>query len=415
MVSRRNGELKRAVLSALAAMVAALIPSLVALPAQAESPAGREASREASREEQGKAGKPDKRDGKRAKKPHAAKGQKPHGKQGTKAEKQETTRKREEAQASAKASPKQGSAATPKDKKAKKTASRSVSTRGKKMAKKAESEAPTRPCLGPSVTVDRGGLEGETFPLVDCHGAPLDSARAELSLLARPWSVPRPRHHVKEAAPPYASRRARRAASTSSVGRGSASASPSDVAPGVRLIDPGLLTRLDAISRKFPNKPISLVSGYRPQSRGSQHQSGRALDLRVAGASNEELAAFCKTLADTGCGYYPNSSFIHVDVRNPGTGSVSWIDASGPGEAPRYVKQWPPPPSEEPDPRPSASEGAEPHDGAADPWRIDLDAGDDDKAPDSADDAGDTPASPAKSPPSETPRAAAPPLAKPGA
>jgi hypothetical protein len=70
--------------------------------------------------------------------------------------------------------------------------------------------------------------------------------------------------------------------------------------------------------------------------------------MRVAGVSNEELSAFCKTMPDTGCGYYPNSSFIHMDVRSPGTGSVSWIDASGPGEPPRYVTTWPPPAAVEP-------------------------------------------------------------------
>jgi len=65
------------------------------------------------------------------------------------------------------------------------------------------------------------------------------------------------------------------------------------------------------------------------------------LDLRVSGITNEELVAFCKTLRDTGCGYYPNSSFVHVDVRSAGAGSASWIDASGPGDAPHYVTQWP--------------------------------------------------------------------------
>ena len=143
------------------------------------------------------------------------------------------------------------------------------------------------------------------------------------------------------------------------------------VAPGVRLLDKGLLTRVNAVARRFPGRPISLVSGYRPQSRGSLHQSARALDLRVAGVSNEELVSFCKTLADTGCGYYPNSSFVHLDVRNPGTGPVSWIDSSGPGETPHYVKQWPLPAEESefavlpPD--------AEPHDATADPWALDAD------------------------------------------
>ena len=34
---------------------------------------------------------------------------------------------------------------------------------------------------------------------------------------------------------------------------------------------------------------------------------------------------------------------MHVDVRPAGTGHVYWIDTSGPGEKPNYVKQWPPP------------------------------------------------------------------------
>jgi len=87
---------------------------------------------------------------------------------------------------------------------------------------------------------------------------------------------------------------------------------------------------------------LSVVSGYRPSSIGSMHATGRAIDFRIEGAKNEDVVAFCKTLTDTGCGFYPNSSFVHVDVRDPGAGHVSWIDASGPGETPRYVSTWPP-------------------------------------------------------------------------
>jgi hypothetical protein len=92
--------------------------------------------------------------------------------------------------------------------------------------------------------------------------------------------------------------------------------------------------------------PVSMhiVSGFRPNSVGSFHATAQALDFRVDGVRNEELVAFCETLEDTGCGYYPNSSFVHLDVRSPGTGHVSWIDASGPGESPHYVTAWPPPP-----------------------------------------------------------------------
>jgi len=42
-----------------------------------------------------------------------------------------------------------------------------------------------------------------------------------------------------------------------------------------------------------------------------------------------------------GCGYYPNGSFVHVDVRPYATGRVVWVDASRPGEPSRYVDGWP--------------------------------------------------------------------------
>jgi hypothetical protein len=120
------------------------------------------------------------------------------------------------------------------------------------------------------------------------------------------------------------------------------------LAPNVRRMSYGLVERLQKVVDHFSlAKPESqahviLVSGYRPSSTGSYHASARAMDFRIEGVTNEALVQFCKTLDDTGCGYYPNSVFIHMDVRDPGTGHVAWIDASGPGEAPRYVDQWPP-------------------------------------------------------------------------
>jgi hypothetical protein len=116
----------------------------------------------------------------------------------------------------------------------------------------------------------------------------------------------------------------------------------------VRKIDVGLVERLQQIVDHFGKKGepprIAVISGYRPTSTGSYHATGQALDMRLEGVSNDALVAFCKTLPDTGCGYYPNSSFVHVDVRAPSTGHVYWIDTSGPGETPRYVASWPPPP-----------------------------------------------------------------------
>ena len=45
-----------------------------------------------------------------------------------------------------------------------------------------------------------------------------------------------------------------------------------------------------------------------------------------------------------------------MDVRDPGTGHTAWIDASGPGETPRYVTQWPPPATKGPLDRVNATE-----------------------------------------------------------
>lgn len=232
--------------------------------------------------------------------------------------------------------------------KKKKTASRAAQPKRKtskssgKASKKAanDKDAPKPPCFGPAVTIDRSGLERETLSLVFCDGRPVPAARDRLSLLARPWGTPRPEIESKDA--------------PAKKGKGAPVAKgkvidPLELAPGVRRLDPGLLVRLNTIAKKFPQRNLSIVSGYRPRSKGSLHQSGRALDVRVMGIANEQLVDFCKSLEDTGCGYYPNSSFVHVDVRLPKTGSVSWIDASGPGEAPRYVSVWPPPKEEAPE------------------------------------------------------------------
>ncbi len=109
--------------------------------------------------------------------------------------------------------------------------------------------------------------------------------------------------------------------------------------------DPRLVARIAQIADHFAKGSeavrVDVISGIRPSSQGSQHALGRAVDLRIEGVPNEKLVDFCKSLVDTGCGYYPNSSFVHVDVRDSGTGHIYWIDASGPGETPRYVTDWP--------------------------------------------------------------------------
>lgn len=103
-------------------------------------------------------------------------------------------------------------------------------------------------------------------------------------------------------------------------------------------IEPRLITLLGIVSNHFGSRKIEIVSGFRPFTPSqynphSNHMHGKAVDFRVVGVPNETLRDFCRTLKNVGCGYYPNSVFVHMDVREQ---SAFWIDYSKPGEAPRY-------------------------------------------------------------------------------
>ncbi|MCL2726202.1 MAG: DUF882 domain-containing protein [Polyangiaceae bacterium] len=188
-------------------------------------------------------------------------------------------------------------------------------------------------CMKDKVQMIRGP-EIDSFELATCDGSVAPLAVERLSIVVRPGSAARPTTSAAELAKKKGP----------------------ELAPGIRRVDARLALRLQSIVDHFA-KPhevakLNVISGYRPTSVGSMHASGRAIDFRFEGVPNEEVVAFCKTLADTGCGYYPNSSFVHVDVRDPGKGHVTWIDVSGPGESPRYVDSWPPP-------NPAGSDGVE--------------------------------------------------------
>lgn len=104
-------------------------------------------------------------------------------------------------------------------------------------------------------------------------------------------------------------------------------------------INDRLIRLLVKVSDHFGGKPIRVVSGFRPYSPTqytphSRHNSGHAVDFSIPGVSNTVLRDYCRTLANVGCGYYPNSSFVHLDVRET---SSYWVDFSGPGQAPRYA------------------------------------------------------------------------------
>lgn len=100
-----------------------------------------------------------------------------------------------------------------------------------------------------------------------------------------------------------------------------------------------LATLLVAVAAHYPGRALQVVSGYRHHNRhhrNSKHSKGRALDFRVAGVSRRELFDLLRrSFTDVGVGYYPNSTFVHLDVR--GQSSI-WVDYSGPGQTPCYSR-----------------------------------------------------------------------------
>lgn len=199
----------------------------------------------------------------------------------------------------------------------------------------ADKKGKMKACLNPAVTFARLGQPTDvSFSLTTCNGGAAPGAVDNLSILARPYDIPAPNAPLSPKSVLAISKKGAKLSKE-------LSAPHDEIAPGIRRIDPGMVSRLQSIANHFPGKTITLVSGYRPSSKGSPHQAARAMDIRIDGVTNEALVAYCKTLQDTGCGYYPNSYFVHVDVRPAGAGHVYWIDTSGPGEKPVYVKQWP--------------------------------------------------------------------------
>jgi uncharacterized protein YcbK (DUF882 family) len=108
---------------------------------------------------------------------------------------------------------------------------------------------------------------------------------------------------------------------------------------------PRLVALLAAISDHFGGAEITIVSGRREAGgytrESSRHTRGQATDIRVRGVAMRSVWDYCRTLPNTGCGFYPRSSFVHVDVR--GT-AAQWVDWSSPGRAARYgnlERAWP--------------------------------------------------------------------------
>jgi hypothetical protein len=189
------------------------------------------------------------------------------------------------------------------------------------------------PCLKPAVQLTRqlgDAIEHSELSLTLCDGRVHLAALDGLSLLARSRNVERP----------SASEVKQYLRLPSEGGGGPRQRDPAYVTPQIMRLHPGLLERLQKVVERFPKHTLELVSGHRPEARNtSRHHHGRALDFRVQGVARERLRDFLRTLEETGVGYYPNSSFVHMDVRDD---KGYWVDRSGPGERADYGV-WPPP------------------------------------------------------------------------
>ncbi|MEA2752644.1 MAG: hypothetical protein QOI41_6787, partial [Myxococcales bacterium] len=101
-------------------------------------------------------------------------------------------------------------------------------------------------------------------------------------------------------------------------------------------VDPRLLDLVYRIQAHFHAHEIRIISGYRAplgaSHATSNHGKGRAMDLVVPGASDEEVAKLAREEGFAGVGIYPVSGFVHVDVRER---SYFWVDTSGPGKRSR--------------------------------------------------------------------------------
>jgi uncharacterized protein YcbK (DUF882 family) len=104
-------------------------------------------------------------------------------------------------------------------------------------------------------------------------------------------------------------------------------------------MNPRLVRLVFEAGRHWPGRKVEVVSGYRhptvAKNPHSPHMLGLACDFRVTGVTNVELRDYLrKAFPHVGVGYYPNSSFVHLDVRK--SGSAFWIDYSGPGKNALY-------------------------------------------------------------------------------
>jgi len=97
-------------------------------------------------------------------------------------------------------------------------------------------------------------------------------------------------------------------------------------------VHPRLARTLVTMARRF-GRPIRVISGYRAVQVNnhphSYHMRGMAADISIPGVSVADLRDYAVERRIGGVGYYPNSGFLHVDVRPR---RFWWVDYSRPGQ-----------------------------------------------------------------------------------
>ena len=104
-------------------------------------------------------------------------------------------------------------------------------------------------------------------------------------------------------------------------------------------IHPRLLTMMYYTCQHF-DRWAEVISAYRVKKRSSKrsnHTKGRAIDFKMRGAPRRQLLAYVeKSFSRIGVGWYPRSTFIHLDTRGR---TYYWVDRSRPGQRQRPRKR----------------------------------------------------------------------------
>ena len=104
-------------------------------------------------------------------------------------------------------------------------------------------------------------------------------------------------------------------------------------------LHPRLIKMMQTVANHYPGKRLEVISAQRRRQNDineSYHNKGQALDFRIEGVSNRALVTYLRSLDKVGVGFYPNSVFVHLDVRDK---NAYWIDYSAPGEKAIYGRK----------------------------------------------------------------------------